>query len=120
MKYFKINQITNNHVVVFSTSHHSPTEQLDSIAKELLKKQFKGVVIFDMLLSNGNTKQRYFESMFNGTNFLNESFKNICEQSLELKDISHKFYSKNISLVDKSHILPKSTKFLIKKGVSCI
>lgn len=111
MKYSKINQITNNQVVVFSTSYHSPTEQLDSIAKELLKKQFKGVVIFDMLLSNGNTKQRYFESMFNGTNFLSESFKTICEQAVELKEISHKFYSKNIALVDKSHILPKSTKF---------
>lgn len=116
MKYYKINKIDNEKTVVFSVSHHSPTEQLDSIAKELLKKQFKGVVIFDMLLSNGNTKQRYFESMFNGTNFLSESFKNICDQAVELKEISHKFYSKNIALVDKSHILPKSTKFLIKKG----
>ena len=116
MKYYKINKIDNEKTVVFSVSHHSPTEQLDSIAKELLKKQFKGLVIFDMLLSNGNTKQRYFESMFNGTNFLSESFKTICEQAVELKEISHKFYSKNIALVDKSHILPKSTKFLIKKG----
>ena len=78
MKYYKINKIDNEKTVVFSVSHHSPTEQLDSIAKELLKKQFKGIVIFDMLLSSGNTKQRYFESMFNGTNFLNESFENIC------------------------------------------
>jgi hypothetical protein len=58
-----------------------------------------------------------FESMFNGTTFLSESFKNICEQAVELKKISHKFYSKNIFLVDKSHILPKSIKFLIKKGI---
>ena len=97
MKYYKINKIDDEKTVVFSVSHHSPTEQLDSIANELLRKKFKGVVIFDMLLSNGNTKQRYFESIFNGTSFLNESFK--------------------ITLVDNSHILPKSIKFLIKKGV---
>ena len=117
MKYYKINKIDDEKIVVFSVSHHSPTEQLDSIANELIRKKFKGVVIFDMLLSNGNTKQRYFESMFNGTSFLNESFKNICEQAVELKEISHRFYSKNITLVDNSHILPKSIKFLIKKGV---
>ncbi len=116
MKYYKIDKIDNEKTVVFSLSHHSPTEQLDSIAKELLKKQFKGVVIFDMLLSNGNTKQRYFELMFNGTIFLNESFKNICEQAVELKEISRRFYSKNFAFVDNSHIIPKSTKFLIKKG----
>lgn len=64
-----------------------------------------------MLLSNGNTKQRFFESIFNGSNFLSESFKTIYEQAVELKEISHKFYYKNITLVYKSHILPKNTKF---------
>ena len=62
MKYYRLNKIDDNQTIVYSISFHSPTEQIKSIEKELINKDFKGKVIFDFLLTNGDTKQRYFET----------------------------------------------------------
>lgn len=115
MKYYRLNKIDDNQTIVYSTSFHSPTEQIKSIEKELIKKDFKGKVIFDFLLTNGDTKQRYFETFFDGKEINLNNFKNIFEKSNELKKISLDFYFKNFKYVEQSEIVSKSTKFLIKK-----
>ena len=115
MKYYRLNKIDDNQTIVYSISFHSPTEQIKSIEKELIKEDFKGKVIFDFLLTNGDTKQRYFETFFDGKEINLNNFKNIFEKSNELKKISLEFYFKNFKYVEQSEIVSKSTKFLIKK-----
>lgn len=115
MKYYRLNKIDDNQTIVYSISFHSPTEQIKSIEKELINKDFKGKVIFDFLLTNGDTKQRYFETFFDGKEINLNNFKNIFEKSNELKKISLEFYFKNFKYVEQSEIVSKSTKFLIKK-----
>ncbi len=115
MKYYRLNKIDDNQTIVYSISFHSPTEQIKSIEKELINKDFKGKVIFDFLLTNGDTKQRYFETFFDGKEINLNNFKNIFEKSNELKKISLDFYFKNFKYVEQSEIVSKSTKFLIKK-----
>ena len=115
MKYYRLNKIDDNQTIVYSISFHSPTEQIKSIEKELINKDFKGKVIFDFLLTNGDTKQRYFETFFDGKEINLNNFKNIFEKSNELKKISLEFYFKNFKYVEQSEIVSKSTMFLIKK-----
>lgn len=115
MKYYRLNKIDDNQTIVYSISFHSPTEQIKSIEKELINKDFKGKLIFDFLLTNGDTKQRYFETFFDGKEINLNNFKNIFEKSNELKKISLDFYFKNFKYVEQSEIVSKSTKFLIKK-----
>ena len=115
MKYYRLNKIDDNQTIVYSISFHSPTEQIKSIEKELINKDFKGKVIFDFLLTNGDTKQRYFETFFDGKEINLNNFKNIFEKSNELKKISLEFYFKIFKYVEQSEIVSKSTKFLIKK-----
>ncbi|WP_179413427.1 type II toxin-antitoxin system RnlB family antitoxin [Mucilaginibacter sp. E4BP6] len=39
---------------------------LPFVNEELKAKKFQGQIVFDLLLSNGNTNRRYFQSIFNG------------------------------------------------------
>lgn len=115
-KYYRISKINDSSVLILSTCYHSPTEQLANIEKELSKKGFHGKVIFDLLLTNGNSTQRFFETYFEKNSIDRTAFKNIVEQIDKVKDISKEFYTKNFDLIEQSEVLSQSTKFLIKHG----
>lgn len=115
-KYYRIDKIDDSTVFVFSTSYHSPTEQFEAIEKDLAKKGFQGKVLFDLLLTNGNSSQRFFETYFENSMLNKASFKNIFEQAEKLKTISNKFYTKHFDLIEQSEVLSNATKFLLKNG----
>lgn len=115
-KAYRINKIDESSILVLSTSYRNPTEQLDAIEKDLLKKGFSGKVFFDFLLSNGNSKQRFFETSFEDGSMNIAKLKNLNDQVDTIKAISKKFYTKHFELVEQSEILSKATKFLIKQG----
>lgn len=115
MKYYKLNKIDEDIILVHSISHHSPTEQLKKLEKELNKISFQGKLVFDLLLSHGNTSQRFYETNFNGS-FTSVNFKSLNDNLLDLKKFSLDFYNKNLSFVENSQILSNASKFLIKKG----
>lgn len=100
---------------IFSTSFHNPTEKIIDIEKKLNKLKFKGTVIFDLLLSNGNTRQRFFKTEFDNK-FVKDVFEKVDNADDEIKKRSIEFYSKNINLVNESQILSNPIKFLIKQG----
>lgn len=74
-KYYKIDKIDETTVLVLSLNYHSPTEQLELIEKDLSKKNFRGKVFFDMLLSNGDSKKRYFETTFESNKLIRTNFR---------------------------------------------
>lgn len=115
-KYYKISKIDDSSVLILSISYHSPTEQLERIENELSKKKFHGKVFFDLLLTNDNSKQRFFEAYFEKQSIDKDKFKNITDQVENIKKISRTFYMKNFDLIEQSEILTKATKFLIKNG----
>ncbi|MDD2781230.1 type II toxin-antitoxin system RnlB family antitoxin [Sulfuricurvum sp.] len=115
-KYYRINKVDDSTVLILSTSYHSPTEQLDAIEKDLSKKGFHGKVLFDLLLTNGNSTQRFFETYFENNTINKSSFKNILEQAEKVRTISNKFYVKHFDLIEHSEVLSKATKFLVKQG----
>lgn len=100
--------------VIFSTSYVSPIERLREIEKEL-NSLFEGKVLFDLLLSNGVSSNRYVEAFFNGHNFEYTSFKSLSNVKIELKKESTNFYRNHSELL-KNSVLPNAYQYLIKKG----
>lgn len=112
IKNYKINYLNDNTAIVFSINYISPTNQLDRITEEFNKNNFKGTVIFDLLLNNRYGSQRLFEGSFDS------KFKEFKDISISLESslitILNKFYADNIDLLEYS-VLSETEKYLIKK-----
>ncbi|MFJ5717291.1 type II toxin-antitoxin system RnlB family antitoxin [Neobacillus sp. NPDC093127] len=100
--------------VIYSTSYVNPIEDIDHIEEEL-KLLFKGKVIFDLLLSNGASSNRFVEAEFDGDKFNYNSFKALPEIDNCIAKLSSDFYRRHSDLLENS-ILPNAHQFLIKKG----
>ena len=106
--------IEDYQMLVFSTNSERIDSYLDNVTKNLTSINFKGLVLFDLLLSNGTNKnQRYFQAFFNGEKFDFNSFKNV-NVPIEIENLSNLFYAHNLDLINKS-ILTKPQKFLLKR-----
>lgn len=111
VKNFDIKEFDNK-VLVFSTSYINPLEYRLEIESWLSKKK-KQEVIFDLLLTNGNTVNRYVKAEFKENGLTN--FKKCLTLNNDIKAISNKFYMTNKHLLNNS-ILSKSQKFLAERG----
>lgn len=112
----KLNTIEDYSYVIYSTSHVNPVKELKNIAEDL-KSHFKvkGKVLFDLLLSNGVSSNRFMEAEFDGIAFNRTSFKTLQSVNKVIKEESSEFYQKNLEFVENS-VLPNAHQFLIKKG----
>ncbi|MED4990887.1 type II toxin-antitoxin system RnlB family antitoxin [Parageobacillus toebii] len=100
--------------IIFSISYISPLEEIDLIEKEL-KCRYKGKILFDLLLSNGISTNRYLEAEFNGENFILSSFKPLIQVDYTIKERAAIFYREHAEYL-KNSVLPNAYRFLIKKG----
>lgn len=116
MKTYEILKVHNPaySYLILSTSYLSPLDDIDDIEYDL-KETSKVKVLFDMLLTNGISSNRFIEAEFNGGKFEISSFRPLQAVDLSLKTESLNFYRDNSYLLDDS-ILPRSHQFLIKKG----
>jgi hypothetical protein len=116
MKNYEIhkNKIGDYPFVIFSTSYVSPIENIMDIEQEL-GFHFKGKVLFDLLLSNGVSSNRFVEADYDGEKFDYSSFKTLNQVGLEIKKESSEFYRTHTEFLTNS-ILPNAHQFLIKKG----
>jgi len=103
--------------IVFSTSYMNPMDQKDEIEKDLREIGVKGRILFDLLLSHGNTPDRFFEAIFDGAKISEDSLKSIELLSEKIKGISSDFYHSQQDCIENS-VLSKVEKFLIRKGLS--
>lgn len=100
--------------IVYSVSYISPIEELPDIAEEL-KNHFQGKVLFDLLLSNGVSSNRFLEAEFDGSAFNYSSFKSLSNVNDLVKKGSSIFYQSNVEFLENS-VLPNAHQFLVKKG----
>lgn len=116
MKTFEIKKIEDqdNICLVLSKSYINPIDDLGLIEKEL-RQGFVGKVIFDLMLSNGNSSNRFMEAMFDGQKFDYSSFK-ITDVDMRIKKISAGYYQENPHLLEGNYVLSNASKFLLKKG----
>jgi hypothetical protein len=103
--------------IVYSTNYLRMEEYMNEVALFLKEKSFRGKVIFDLLLSNGNSFNRFIEVFFNGDNFDSKTIKVINNIDDNIINKSLDFYNSHLSLLENS-VLSKAQKFLIKKKFS--
>ncbi|WP_208402057.1 type II toxin-antitoxin system RnlB family antitoxin [Halalkalibacterium halodurans] len=116
MKNYEIYKLNNEYpYIVFSTSYINPLEDIEKIEEEM-ESEFRGKVLFDLLLSNGLTSNRFLEAEFDGGKFQYTSIKPVGNLDNLIKKESITFYRENIDLLQNS-VLPNAHKFLIKKGL---
>ncbi|NLD35869.1 MAG: type II toxin-antitoxin system RnlB family antitoxin [Desulfatiglans sp.] len=99
--------------IVFSTCYINPMDQKEDIEKELKKNKVQGKILFDLLLSHGNTPDRFFEAIFDGYEILEDSIKNIVIVPDKIKDIAADFYYIKQEFLENS-VLSNTQKFLIR------
>lgn len=116
MKTYAIQKLHNSiyPFVVLSTSYQNPLDEIKAIEEEL-KDNYKGKIVFDLLLSNGLSSNRFLEAEFDGDQFIISTFKPVEIIDILIKQTLTDFYRSNIQYVESS-VLPKSQKFLLKKG----
>ena len=100
--------------IVFATSYQNPLDNKEAIEKDLSRIGVKGKILFDLLLSHGNTPDRFFEAFFNGEKINEASIKNAGLMSDLIRKISLEFYSNEPQLLENS-VLTKVQKFFIKR-----
>lgn len=100
--------------MVFATSYINPMDQKEILENDLRQIGVHGKILFDLLLSHGNTPDRFFEAFFNGEKISEESLKSMGSISKKIKEISLDFYHSQQHFLENS-VLSKSQKFLIKK-----
>lgn len=100
--------------LVLSTSFESPLDEIELIENEL-KNCSAGKVIFDLVLTNGLSSNRFIEAEFDGDHIKHSSFRPVQIVEDSVKKVSSKFYQLHSDYVEKS-ILPNPHKFLLKKG----
>lgn len=116
MKTYDVKKINDKwySYIIFSTSYEDPFDDIEYIEKEL--NTFSGKVLFDLLLSNGLSSNRFVEAQFENGHFDTSSFKVLKDINDELKSEIAKFYMENQHVLDNS-ILNRVQKFMIKRGI---
>jgi hypothetical protein len=80
--------------MVWSVSYMSPTEKLDEIGGELIKLNYQGLVLFDLLLCNGLAENRFMVAYFDGRKFDISCFRSV-DPGEEIRQKSVAFYIDN-------------------------
>lgn len=103
--------------VIFSVSYDSPLAYLNEVADEIRKNHFKNAkILFDVLLSIGNTTERFIEATFDGEQFNLNSFRVIqIKKNNQIRKYCADFFHENSNLLEHS-ILTPIQKELLKKG----
>ncbi|HGF5167800.1 type II toxin-antitoxin system RnlB family antitoxin [Vibrio parahaemolyticus] len=115
-KLLKLNDYKYTYVSM-STDFSRPDDYMSELEGELQAFEYKGKVVFDLLLSNG-LKDRYFSAEFDGRRFVVSTFRTMTSICSEILGMSSAFYKDNYDLVSKNSILSKPQKFLVKKGMA--
>nr|WP_172635717.1 type II toxin-antitoxin system RnlB family antitoxin [Desulfobacter postgatei] len=92
----------------------SPIEWVEELEACLMKEEYVGNILLDLLLSNGYDRDRFYEIFFDGKKLNFQTLLNVTKVSEELKQVSGEYYSRNSEILDNS-VLTKPQRFLIKK-----
>lgn len=105
--------------VIFSTTYISPLDFIKDIENDLKSiVNYSLEVIFDFLLSSGNSKERFGKINYTGSEFDMKSFQFIkVPQKNDLRNVSVNYYRNKDENLDNS-ILTSIQKKMIKKGIA--
>lgn len=94
-----------NYMFVQTVNYNNPINSLNEVTTELIKLNFEGSVVFDLLLANGNTSARFLKSNFINRKFEMSSFKKTIISKRTRKEIII-YYKTNKSYLNNSILSP--------------
>ena len=120
MNKYSIIKINNKDykAIIFSNTYESQLFYLEDITKELKNQKINNCkILFDNILTVGNTSERYTEAIFDGEEFINSSFKYVkIDKKSDIRKVSTDYMRSNISILNNSILTSLQIK-MIKKGV---
>lgn len=96
MEKFKIcsMNVNNYSILIISESYETPFDYLEELESYLTLQYVKDVrILFDMLLSMGDTTERFAEAVFDGRNFIDNTFQYV---TIDKKDTIRKISCEEI------------------------
>lgn len=120
MKKYEINVLSEeNKCIIFSTTYVSPLDFINDIENELRRiVNYSVEVVFDFLLSSGNSQERFGRINYTGSEFDMRSFQfiNVSKKN-DLRKVSANYYKDKDQNLENS-ILTSIQKKMIKKGIA--
>jgi hypothetical protein len=113
-KLFEILDVNNSTIIVIGKSYYGISNYISDLEKELDRRQFRGEIIFDFLLSNGlRAKNRFMQSNYNGSiGTIKICQIDIIEHYYKKSIIN--FYRENIEILHNGILLQNDIKNLKK------
>lgn len=104
--------------IVYSCSYDSPLSHLLNIEKQIKELGIgDGYILFDTLLSKGNSSTRFFETRFEDAKLIKLSIKNIeVPKNSEIRKAACEFYRESGINLNNS-LLTEVQKRIINKGL---
>ncbi|MGI6721774.1 MAG: type II toxin-antitoxin system RnlB family antitoxin [Anaerovoracaceae bacterium] len=100
--------------IVYSSSYVNPLDEIDVISKELRQhigdRQEKKAIVFDLLLSNGESFNRFVEGVFDGSSISFDSLKTIDALDDDFLTNVNRFYKNNKNVLSRG-VLSARQKF---------
>ncbi|WP_027367634.1 type II toxin-antitoxin system RnlB family antitoxin [Desulfocurvibacter africanus] len=119
MKLYEMKKIPNPDCgfLIFSLSHINPLDQLQEVENELSRVSYIGLVVFDLLMTVGNTSNRFMQMLFDGRKLVLQSAKRVEDACEDLQSISADFYRNNFDSLDTT-VLTKPARYKLRKGLA--
>jgi hypothetical protein len=110
---YQVERISAQVVVIFCTTYINPISYLSIIEEDLSKINFTGKIIFDLLLSNGYSSNRFVEVDVSEAKVNRCSMKVIDSSNLDefILEKTHDFYKSHPYLVESNSILLDEQKY---------
>jgi hypothetical protein len=110
---YQIERISDRVVIIFCTTYVNPISHLPIIEKELSRLNFSGKIIFDLLLSNGYSSNRFIEADVYKAKVNRDTMRVIDSSNVDEFFIrrTHDFYKSHPYLVEINNILLDEEKY---------
>ena len=116
---FEIIDINNSTIIVIGKTYCGIDYYISELEIELDRRQFRGEIIFDLLLANGLFNQnRFIQSYYFGNKIINFEVLNIKSIKLEYKRYVNNYYLKNLDILGNGILRTKDIEILKRKLLS--
>ena len=110
---YQIERISDQVAMIFCTTYVNPISYLSRIEKDLSKQDFDGEILFDLLLANGCSSNRFVQAEVKEGKIDRSSAKVIEHSCLgeALLEKVREFHVNHSHLIEKSNILTEEEKY---------
>ncbi|MCX5982516.1 MAG: type II toxin-antitoxin system RnlB family antitoxin [Nostocales cyanobacterium LacPavin_0920_SED1_MAG_38_18] len=112
--FYRIESISEEFVVIFCTTYVNPIAYLPSIETDLKNRAFNGKIIFDLLLANGYTSNRFVQAKVVNHKIDRVSMKVVNSVSDFILKKSREFYINNRNFVEDSSLMDEEQQELLR------